>query len=122
MAKVISRRTLLRGAGVAMALPWLETMSKAAPAASTESLTEPPLRMAFLYFENGVRPECWNPPGDGEQYEISTPHLKPLAVFQDDFLLLENLWHPLAQGRSPHWPKIPACSAAPVSSGLRETT
>lgn len=43
MAKVISRRTLLHGAGVAMALPWLETMSKAAPAASAESLTEPPL-------------------------------------------------------------------------------
>ncbi len=68
----------------------------------------PPLRMAFLYFENGVRPECWTPPGDGEQYEITTPHLKPLEAFKDDFLLLENLWHPLAQGRSPHWPKIPA--------------
>ena len=108
MAKTISRRTLLRGAGVAMALPWLETMSKAAPATGAEPLTEPPLRMAFLYFENGVRPECWNPAGDGEQYEITTPHLKPLAPFKDDFLLLENLWHPLAQGRSPHWPKIPA--------------
>jgi hypothetical protein len=108
MAKQISRRTLLRGAGVAMALPWLETMSKAAPAAGGETLSEPPLRMAFLYFENGVRPECWNPAGDGEQYEITTAHLKPLAEFKDDFLLLENLWHPLAQGRSPHWPKIPA--------------
>jgi hypothetical protein len=90
-----------------MALPWLETMSKAAPAAGGDTLSEPPLRMAFLYFENGVRPEFWNPPGYGEQWEI-TPHLKPLAPYKDDFLLLENLWHPLAQGRSPHWPKIPA--------------
>lgn len=108
MAKKISRRTLLRGAGVAVALPWLETMANAAPAASGDSLSEPPLRMAFLFMENGVRPECWTPPGDGEQYEITTPHLKPLEAFKDDFLLLENLWHPLAQGRSPHWPKIPA--------------
>jgi hypothetical protein len=104
----ISRRTLLRGAGVAVALPWLETMANAAPAPSGDSLSEPPLRMAFLFMENGVRPECWTPPGDGEQYEITTPHLKPLEAFKDDFLLLENLWHPLAQGRSPHWPKIPA--------------
>jgi hypothetical protein len=107
MTKTISRRTLLRGAGVAMALPWLETMSKAAPAAATEMLSEPPLRMAFLYMPNGVRPESWTPPGDGEQYEI-TPHLKPFEAYKDDLLLIENLWHPLAQGRSPHWPKIPA--------------
>jgi len=108
MAKRISRRTLLRGTGVALALPWLETMAKAAPAAGTEGLAEPPLRAAFLFMPNGVRPECWTPPGDAETgYEI-TPHLKPLEAFREDFILVENLWHELAQGRSPHWPKIPA--------------
>ena len=108
MAKKISRRTLLRGTGVALALPWLETMSSAAPAKAGESLAKPPLRMAFLYFENGVRPEYWNPPGDAERGWEITPHLKPLEAFRNDFSLVENLWHPLAAGRSPHWPKIPA--------------
>jgi hypothetical protein len=108
MAKKISRRTVLRGAGVAVALPWLETMATAAPAPGAESLSEPPLRMAFLYMENGVRPELWNPPGDAETGWEMTPHLKALEPYRDDMLLLENLWHPLAQGRSPHWPKIPA--------------
>ncbi len=108
MAKRISRRTLLRGTGVALALPWLESMASAAPSASGQSLAEPPLRMAILYFENGVRPEYWNPPGDAETGWEITPHLKPLEAFRNDFTLVENLWHPLAQGRSPHWPKIPA--------------
>jgi hypothetical protein len=107
MSNGISRRRLLHGAGVALALPWLETLAKGASGDEGGSLAEPPLRLGFLYFENGVRPELWTPPGDGEDYEI-TPHLKPLEPFKKDFLLLENLWHPLAQGRSPHWPKIPA--------------
>ena len=73
-----------------MALPWLEIMAKAAPAGA-ERLAEPPLRSMFLFMPNGVVPELWTPPGDGEAYEI-TPHLKPLASLQNDFLLLENLW------------------------------
>ncbi|HWB87336.1 MAG TPA: DUF1552 domain-containing protein [Bryobacteraceae bacterium] len=93
---------------MALALPWLEAMADAAPTKGDESLSEPPLRMAFLYFENGVRPEWWNPPGDAETGWEITPHLKPLEALRDDITLVENLWHPLAQGRSPHWPKIPA--------------
>lgn len=105
MFKPISRRTLLRGAGAAMALPWLETMAKAAPDAA-ERLSEPPLRMMFLFMPNGVRPEHWTPAGDGEDYEI-TPHLKPLEPFRRDFLLLENLWNKNTIGRNGHWPKVP---------------
>ena len=78
MFRPISRRTLLRGAGASLALPWLETMAKAAPVTESNSLAEPPLRMMFMFMPNGVRPEHWTPSGDGEDYEIS-PHLKPLA-------------------------------------------
>src|ERR1051325_9830319 len=105
MFRPISRRTLLRGAGAALALPWLETMSKAAPD-GPETLSAPPLRMMFMFMPNGVRPEHWTPPGDGEDYEI-TPHLKPLAGLQQDFLLLENLWNKNTIGRNGHWPKVP---------------
>ena len=102
MQKKIARRTLLKGAGVALALPWLESVSHA----GEERLSEPPLRMAFLFMPNGVRPELWTPPGDGEDYEI-THHLKPLAPFKNDFLLLENLWNKNSVGRNGHWPKVP---------------
>lgn len=104
MFKPISRRTLLRGAGAALALPWLESMSKAAD--SPERLTEPPLRMMFVFMPNGVRPDHWTPAGDGEDYEI-THHLKSLEPLKKDFLLLENLWNKNTIGRNGHWPKVP---------------
>jgi hypothetical protein len=116
MFKPISRRTMLRGAGAALSLPWLEIMSKAATGGPGK-LTEPPLRMAFLFMPNGVRSDYWTPAGDGEDYEI-TPHLKPLAGLKNDFLLLENLWHKNTTGRNGHWPKVPAW----LSGGYVERT
>ncbi len=105
MFQPISRRTLLRGAGAAMSLPWLEIMAKAA--GQDTKLSEPPLRLGFLFMPNGVRPDYWTPKGDGEDYEI-TPHLEPLKAFKKDFILLENLYNKNALGRNGHWPKIPA--------------
>ena len=106
MFKPISRRTLLRGAGAALGLPWLEVMSHASPSTDPLRLSEPPLRAAFLFWSNGVRPDHWTPAGDGEDYEI-TPHLKPLESLKNDFLLLENLWNKNTIGRNGHWPKVP---------------
>src|SRR5882762_5028344 len=118
MSKLIARRTLLRGAGVALSLPWLETMSHAAASTSDAlKLAEPPLRMAFMFMPNGVRPENWTPAGDGEDNEI-TPHLKPLEKLQSDFILLENLWHKNSVGRNGHWPKVPVW----LSGGYVERT
>src|ERR1043166_8528122 len=117
MFKPISRRTLLRGAGAALGLPWLETMSSAAPSTSAQNLSEPPLRMAFMFLPNGTRPDYWTPPGDGEDYEF-TPHLKPLERLKSDFLLLENLWNKNTVGRNGHWPKVPAW----LSGGYVERT
>jgi hypothetical protein len=99
-----SRRTLLRGAGAALSLPLLESVGRAAP--SGGNLTEPPLRMGFIFMPNGVRPDHWTPPGDGPDYEI-TPHLQALAPYKNDFLLLENLWNRNSIGRNGHWPKVP---------------
>src|SRR5215211_7089173 len=116
IGKRISRRTVLRGAGAALALPWLETMSSAAPAAAG-GLSEPPLRMMFMYMPNGVRPDYWTPAGDDERFEL-TPHLKPLESLKNDFLLLENLWNAKTVGRNGHWPKVPAW----LSGGYVERT
>jgi hypothetical protein len=111
--KPLSRRTLLRGAGAALGLPLLEVMSKGSP----HRLTEPPLRAVFLFMPNGVRPDYWTPPGDGDDYEF-TPHLKPLERFRADILLLENLWNKNTVGRNGHWPKVPAW----LSGGYVERT
>ncbi|MFN3323279.1 MAG: DUF1552 domain-containing protein [Bryobacteraceae bacterium] len=109
--RTLSRRTLLRGVGAAMALPWLESLT------ASEALSSPPLRAAFMFMPNGVRPEHWTPAGDGEDYEI-TPHLKPLESLKKDFLLLENLWNKNTVGRNGHWPKVPAW----LSGGYVERT
>ena len=113
----ISRRSVLRGAGAALALPWLETMAPGAPAETAARLSEPPLRMVFMYMPNGVRPDYWTPQGDGEDYEI-TPHLKPLESIKGEFTLLENLWNAKTVGRNGHWPKVPAW----LSGGYVERT
>lgn len=98
----ISRRTVLRGAGVALALPWLEAMS----VASTK-LEKPPTRTAFIFMPNGVVPNHWTPEGDDESFEL-TPMLRPLANVKNEITLLENLWHEQTTGRNGHWPKVPA--------------
>lgn len=117
MPKPISRRTVLRGAGVALSLPWLESISAGAPVNGVERLAEPPLRLACMFVPNGVRPDHWTPEGDGEDYEF-TPHLKPLERHKSEFLLLENLWNQNTVGRNGHWPKVPAW----LSGGFVERT
>lgn len=117
MGRKLSRRLILRSAGASLALPWLESLSAAPTSAGEERLTAPPLRMAFLFMPNGVRPDHWTPAGDDEQYEI-TPHLKPVERHRNDFLLLENLWHKNTIGRNGHWPKVPAF----LSGGYVERT
>ena len=117
MAKRITRRTVLRGAGAAMALPWLESMSQGAPATGGANLSEPPLRSIFMFLPNGVVPEDWNPPGDGEDFEL-TPLLKPFESVKSDMLVLENLWNAKTVGRNGHWPKVPAF----LSGGYVERT
>ena len=71
-----------------------------------------------MFMPNGVRPDYWTPPGDGEEFECSTPHLKPLAGLKNDFILLENLWNKNTVGRNGHWPKVPAW----LSGGYVERT
>jgi hypothetical protein len=117
MAKRISRRTVLRGAGAALALPWLEKMGAAAPVGNQTTLSEPPLRMVFMYMPNGTRPDYWTPAGSGENFEI-TPHLKSLESLKSEILLLENLWNAKTVGRNGHWPKVPAW----LSGGYVERT
>src|SRR5687768_2245663 len=98
----ISRRTLLRGSGAALALPWLEAMT---PRASASTPGKPPIRMAALYMPNGVREDMWTPTGVGPSFELS-PSLQPLADFKKDLLVLTNLWNQGSKGGEGHYVKI----------------
>jgi hypothetical protein len=82
----ISRRTLLRGIGAAVALPWLESMTPAF-ARSGEAL---PVRMGFMYTPNGKNMEDWTPKAEGADYELPAI-LQPLKDLRDDFSVLTGL-------------------------------
>lgn len=79
----LSRRTVLRGLGTALALPWLEAL---APAAG-QTL---PLRLAFLYVPNGIHMADWTPKTEGPGFELPWT-LQPLAPVKDDLLVLTGL-------------------------------
>ena len=87
----ISRRTLLRGAGVALGLPWLEAMAPARLSAATAK-PRTPVRMAVLYMPNGVHPEMWTPEGEGADFKLS-PTLEPLNDLKSEILVPTNLWN-----------------------------
>ena len=86
----LSRRTLLRGLGTAIALPMFDAMTPAmaAPARSGPA----PLRMAFTYVPNGIIMENWTPAAEGKAFEFSRI-MKPLAPFREKLLVLSGLTH-----------------------------
>lgn len=102
--KRISRRTVLRGAGAALALPWLEAMTPIADA----GLSTPPLRTAFLYMPNGVCADKWQPSGGAGDHALElSPMLEPFAPVQDRVIALSNRWNEAAShGNDGHYPRV----------------
>jgi hypothetical protein len=90
MSQPITRRTVLRGLGVAMGLPLLDAMKPALALAGTGGAEPAPVRMAYLFFPNGVNPNNWTPRGVGRGYELN-PVLEPMRSVKDDVLVLTNL-------------------------------
>ena len=60
-----SRRHFLRGAGVALALPWMESLLKAQDGVKAAAAAKAPLRFGVIYFSNGVDPKNWSAKGRG---------------------------------------------------------
>ena len=86
-ARRISRRTVLRGLGTAMALPMLDAMVPLAQAAAKK---QAPKRLAFLYVPNGVHMQDWTPTTEGVNYQMPWI-LEPLAPYQKELLVLTGL-------------------------------
>lgn len=87
----ISRRTVLKGLGISLALPMLEAMVPGlAYTATSAARPTSPRRMAFLYVPNGIHMPNWTPTTMGPNFELPST-LQPLQPFKDDLLVLSGL-------------------------------
>lgn len=114
---VFTRRRFLRGAGVALALPWLESMPLlgAAVAPAKKDSGKPPLRLGIVFFSNGVEPTEWWAKGSGAAMEFG-PAAAPLAPLASDLVFIEGLYSQAAlASTSPHLGRMNLLSGAPVS-------
>jgi hypothetical protein len=87
--RAIPRRTFLRGAGAALALPLLDAMVPASTMAA-QTAARPVRRLGFVYIPHGVIMAQWTPATVGPGFEF-TPILKPLESFRDSLVVVSNL-------------------------------
>lgn len=116
-AEMISRRAVLRGIGVSMCLPLLETLQPLAASAAGPKGTKrrPPVRMAVLYMPNGVNPKAWTPEGYGSAFALS-PILSPLAKVKSDILVLGEMMNKASIQGDGHYVKVaPFLTGTPVT-------
>jgi Protein of unknown function (DUF1552) len=98
--KYITRRTVLKGAGVAVALPFLDAMVPAATAlAATAAAPQP--RLGFFYFPHGAIMEKWTPATNGRDFEMS-PILEPLKPFRNQLTVFSNIGNKPGESRAVH--------------------
>src|SRR5213592_2336857 len=100
-SKSLARRTVLRGLGATLALPFLDAML---PAFSwrVRAAAKPVHRFQTFYVPNGMAMQYWSPQGEGSAFELS-PILEPLAPFRDQMLVLSGLkanWNYIHAGAS----------------------
>lgn len=102
------RRTVLKAAGVSMALPWLESVASAAP--TKKENEDAPRRMCCILFPYGTAvpkdndPERnwgWFPTGEGNDYQL-TNVLKPLEPLMEDVSIFGGLSHPNCRAMNGH--------------------
>jgi hypothetical protein len=92
----LSRRTFLRGAGVTLALPLLESMIPAATLLG-QTAAKPRTRLGAIYFPHGAIMSQWTPAAEGAGFEL-TPILQPLKPFYNQISIISDLRHGNAYG------------------------
>ena len=112
-----SRRTLLRGAGVSMALPWMESHRVWGDEQSSPSSGEAPVRLAVLFSGNGFHAGHWWAKGAGSQMELG-PVLEPLTDYREKLLFIGGLYNEQALKGNIHSSQTGnLLSGAPLASG-----
>lgn len=117
--RALSRRHLLRGAGVLLGLPLLDAMR---PAFARTAEPTPPRRFLGICNNLGVLPEKFFPAADqvGRGYALS-PYLEHLKDVREDFTVLSGVWHPDVDGGHPADNCFLTAAPHPSSGGFRNT-
>ena len=110
----ISRRTVLRGAGCTMALPWLESF---AAKAATLGAAEFPKRFGVVFLGCGVNEDHWGSEGSGSEMKLSKS-LSPLEPLKSKINVINGLYNKGAMGLGIHPPQTGSLlTGAPLSKG-----
>jgi hypothetical protein len=113
------RRTFLRGLGVTVALPWLESLNVWGdePTRSDKPSSEPPVRLCVTFSGNGFHSQEWWAKGEGRNMELGRV-LAPLADFRERLLFVRGLYHEEARKGNIHSSQTGnMLSGAPIASG-----
>ena len=93
----LSRRAMLRGVGVSMVLPWLESLPVwGSEKKSADGSNQPPVRFACVFSGNGFHAKEWWARGEGNEMELGKV-LEPLAPFREKLNFIEGLFNKEAQ-------------------------
>ena len=114
----LSRRAFLRGVGVTMALPWMESLTVWGDVPTvTRPASEAPVRLAVLFAGNGFHSKEWWARGEGRQMELGKV-LSPLADFREKMLFVRGLYNAEALKGNIHSSQTGnLLSGAPLASG-----
>jgi len=116
--RYLSRRTFLRGTGVAIALPLLDAML---PLTATAAATAAPKRrMVAINLSLGLHTPNLFPTTPGKDYELTT-YLKPLAALRDQFTVISGTSHPGVDGGHLSENSFLTAAPHPGSASFRNT-
>jgi len=111
--RALSRRTVLKGAGVSLAVPWLTAMS---PAFATATAAAPPRRFVAMTLSLGLVGDNLFPTKSGRDWKPSR-YLEPLADLRDRLTLISGTSHPGVSGG--HRAEASLLTAAPMSASAQ---
>ena len=115
--RTLTRRRFLRGTGVTLALPFLESVH---PVSARDNESPTPRRMLLISNNLGVLPKQFFPETPGRDYQLS-PYLQDLAEFRDDFTVISGLSHPDVDGGHSTENCFLTAARGPTKSGFRNT-
>lgn len=113
-----SRRTFLRGVGVSMALPWMESVKVWGDTSrATRGASEAPVRLGVLFSGNGFHSKEWWAEGEGKEMRLGKV-LEPLGEFREKMLFVRGLYNAEALKGNIHSSQTGnLLSGAPLASG-----